>query len=126
MSGMTHRMMDSKTNCEISLEPSPEIVQPLKSEVTAEEEVATDVVSEVSSVEAAEATEGKEAEETKKVTVSGTKMEVAPMKPEVTEVEQVKEEVKEEAPKGKAGNSVFELPECVGVDLSDNYVAVLY
>ncbi len=130
MSGMAHRMMDSKTNCEISLEPSPEIVQPevqpLKSEVTVDEEVATDVVSEVSSVEAAEATESKEAEETKKVKVSGTKMEVAPMKPEVTAVEQVKEEVKEEAPKGKAGDSVFELPKCVGVDLPDDDVVVLY
>ncbi len=103
-------MMKWITNFKLSLEPSPEIVQPevqlLKSEVTLEEEVATDVISEVSSLEAAEATEGKEAEETKKVTVSGTKMEVAPMKPEVTEVEQVKEEVKEEAPKGKTGISI--------------------
>ncbi len=74
--------------------------------MTAEEEIATDVVSEVSSVEAAEATEGKEAEETRKVTVSGTKMEVAPMKHEVPEVEQVTKEVKEEAPKGKTGISI--------------------
>ncbi len=97
-------MMKQITKCGISLEPSPEIVQPevqpLQAEVMAEEEVATDVVSEVSSVEPAEALEGKEAEEMK-VKVSGTKMEVAPMKPEVTEVEQVTEEVKEEAPKGK-------------------------
>ncbi len=68
-----------------------------------EEEVTTEVVSDVSPVETIEALEGIEAEEAKKVRVSGTKMEVAPMKPEVIEVEQITEEVKEEAPKGKPG-----------------------
>ncbi len=63
------------------------------------EEITTDVVSEVSSVEATEVAEGKEiGEAPKKAKVSGTKMEVAPVKPEVTEIEHVKE--KEEAPKG--------------------------
>ncbi len=92
--------------CGFSLEPTPEVVQPkvkpLEAEVEAEEEVAIDVVSVVSSVEAAEATEGKE-EEAKKVIVSGTKMEVAPMKPEATEIEHAEVEVREEAPEGKLG-----------------------
>ncbi len=84
-----------------------------------EQEVTTEVVSDVSPVETVEALEGTEAEETKKAKVSGTKMEVAPMKPEVIEVEQITEEVKEEAPKGEAESYIVVRTQRVDVILSD-------
>ncbi len=67
-----------------------------------EDEVTTEVVADVSPAETVEALEGTEAEEGKKIKVSGTKMEVAPMKPDITKLVQITEEVKEEAPKGEA------------------------
>ncbi len=69
---------------------SAEVVE--HKEVVPSEEVSMELT-----VESAEVTETKVEE---KVTVSGTKMEVAPVKPEVTEMEHVDEE---EAPIGKGG-----------------------
>ncbi len=51
-------------------------------------------------------------------------MEVAPMKPDMTELEEVTEEVKEEAPKGEAESYIVVRTQCVDVILSDAVVVV--
>ncbi len=80
----------------ISLEPIPE-AQVIEAELKTDE---VGVVSDVAPVDTVETMEGKEADEVT-VKVSGTKVEVAPMKPEVTEMEHVEERVG--GPEGKTG-----------------------